>query len=205
MEQQPPPHLTLPEGARVWASSDHQFMQELMRKLRGFGTVEEMSELLVARHNALVAPEDVFLHGGDLCMGPFDLSLEYAARLNGIKFLAPGNHDRYSEAFRAKPAYRQRFRRRYEDAGFTLLPERGVTVDIGGHRVLFCHYPFTGDHTDQDRHTELRPKDEGLPLIHGHLHAERRIDGRMFNVGVDANDYNPVSQEEIVAFAESLR
>jgi len=176
-----------------------------MRKLRGFDAAEEMSEFLVERHNALVGPNDIYLHGGDLSLGPFDLSIEYAARLNGIKYVAPGNHDRFSEAFRAKPEYRARFRRRYEDAGFTLLPERGVTVDIGGHRVLFSHYPYTGDHTDQDRHPELRPKDEGLPLIHGHLHAERRISGRMFNVGVDANDYTPVSQEQIVAFAEGLR
>ncbi len=201
----PLPHILLPAG-RVWAGSDHHFLHARIIELsnRPFATAEEMSEEIVRRHNAVVGVNDVFIQTGDLCLGPFDQSIEYAARLNGIKFMVPGNHDRTSEAGRNKPAYIEKFRRRYEDAGFTLLPELGCTIDIDGVRFAVSHYPYDGDHTEQDRHTFFRPADEGHPLIHGHIHGQRRISGRMFNVGVDVNDFTPVSQEELLAFARAL-
>ncbi|SDH51275.1 metallophosphoesterase [Microbacterium sp. 77mftsu3.1] len=194
------PHVELPEGF-VTLSSDHHFGHRLVQEERGFPTIQEMNETLVARHNALVKPTDVFIALGDLCMGDFADSLSYAARLNGIKFLVPGNHDRVSEAGRFKPDYREKFRARYEEAGFTMLPELGVTVTIGGVRFALSHYPYTGDHTDRDRHTFFRPQDNGLHLLHGHIHGKRRIDGRMFNVGVDVNDFAPVTQTAILEWA----
>jgi calcineurin-like phosphoesterase family protein len=44
--------------------------------------------------------------------------------------------------------------------------------------------------------------DDGLPLICGHVHEAWRVRGRMLNVGVDVNDFTPVSQEQV---AEEVR
>ena len=200
-------HLDLRADARVWVASDHHFNHKRIIELsqRPFESLGHMNIELVRRHTELVAPEDVFIALGDLCLGNFEESLGYAAMLTGQKFLVPGNHDRVSSAMRQRPGSKERFQAMYEDAGFTVLPETGVTVDIGGHRFALSHYPYQGDHTESDRHVALRPHDDGLPLLHGHIHALRRIDGRMFNVGVDVNDFAPVSQEQILAFVEGLR
>jgi calcineurin-like phosphoesterase family protein len=197
-------HLDLPAGTRVWASSDHHFNHKRIIELsnRPFQSLGHMNTEIVRRHNAVVGPDDVFIACGDLGMGDFAEALEFAAMLAGIKYLVPGNHDRTSQAFNSgKDA--DRYRHRYEDAGFIVLPESGVTIDIHGVRFAVCHYPYFGDHTERDRHVALRPEDEGLPLLHGHLHDTRRIDGRMFNVGVDVNNFTPVSEEQMLAFAEN--
>jgi len=198
-------HLELPSGVRVWFSADHHFGHANIIRYadRPYPHVDAMDSDIIRRHNAVVAPTDVFFALGDLCLGSFDASLACAAGLNGIKFLMPGNHDRVSVAGRNKPAYIEKFRARYEAAGYTVLPEEGVTIDLHGVRLALSHYPYQGDHTEQDRHLEFRPKDEGLPLLHGHIHGERRIDGRMFNVGVDVNDFTPVSEEQVLEFAKA--
>ena len=200
-------HLELPEGVRVWFSSDRHFNHKRIIEFcdRPFQSLGHMNIEMVRRHNALVAPDDIYIDTGDLALGDFQEALGFAAMLNGIKYIVPGNHDRTSQAFNGgKDA--DRYRHRYEDAGFTVLPESGVTVDIAGTRFAVCHYPYFGDHTEKDRHVALRPQDEGLPLLHGHKHKEGgRINGRMFNVGVDVNDFTPVSQEQVLAFAEGLR
>jgi len=199
-------HLELPDGVRIWLRSDDHFDHANIIRYanRPYPHVDAMNSDLIRRHNALVSPGDIVIDLGDLALGTFDKSLACAAALNVRKFLVPGNHDRVSVAGRNKPAYIEKFRSRYENAGYTVLPEAGVTIDIRGHRFALSHYPYVGDHTERDRHVEFRPKDEGLRLLHGHIHTLRRTEGRMFNVGVDVNNFEPVSEETILEWAGAL-
>lgn len=202
------PHIELPEGIPLWFRSDDHFNHKRIREFenRPFDSLRAMNEALIARHNALVEPHHIVFDTGDLVMGDFDEGLEYAAQLNGDKYVKLGNHDRGSAAGRNRPGYAERFRKKYEDAGFTVLSDlEETTITIGGRTVVISHYPYGNeDHTERERHTALRPVDRGLPLIHGHIHSLRRISGRMFNVGVDVNDFAPVSEEEIIAWLETL-
>ena len=43
-----------------------------------------------------------------------------------------------------------------------------------------------------------------MPLIHGHVHGAWRTRGRMFNVGVDVNEFKPVNELEIALWLEDL-
>lgn len=198
--------LTLPDHDSVFASSDHHFGHTNIIRFddRPFNSIGHMNAELVARHNMLVGERDVFFALGDLALGTFAESLEHASRLNGIKYLVPGNHDRVSSVF-DRGRNIARFQAMYEDAGFIVLPEEGVTVDIGGATFQLSHYPYSGDHTDRDRHVNLRPADTGLPLLHGHIHNHARINGRQFNVGVSVNGYAPVTEEQILDFAHGVR
>ena len=42
-----------------------------------------------------------------------------------------------------------------------------------------------------------RPKDDGGWLLHGHIHEKWRQNGRQINVGVDAWNFAPVSDDTI--------
>lgn len=177
-----------------YVTSDTHFGHARISELAGrpFGTVEEMDTELIDRWNATVGPDDVVLHLGDLALGPIERSLALTARLNGRRFLVPGNHDRVSPATQSKRAI-ERFRPLYEAAGWTVLPEV-IEGTRRGYRLLASHYPYAGDSQDADRHTAHRPRwDDGIPLMHGHTHArDHGANGHQFHVGVDAHGYAPI-------------
>jgi calcineurin-like phosphoesterase family protein len=160
-----------------------------------------MNEMLIQNWNETVTPEDTVYIVGDLCMGQLDTTLPLVTRLNGNKFLIPGNHDRCWTGHHQSQEKFERWQKRYEDVGLCILGSEEV-IDIGEHYVAtmmvrLCHFPYSGDHTDKERYTEFRPEDDGLPLLCGHIHNLWATSGRQFNVGVDVNDYRPVHVETI--------
>lgn len=189
-----------------FVTSDHHFSHARISELAGrpFATVEEMNTALIERWNALVRPEQVVLHLGDLALGPIEESVGLTKRLNGERLLVPGNHDRVSPATQSNRAV-ERFRSLYEDAGWAILPE---VIDGRRHgvRLRASHYPYSGDTTGVERHRAHRPVDDGTPLLHGHTHVRDYgpHGSHEFHVGVDAFDFAPVQFELIDAWLEDL-
>ena len=88
-------------------------------------------------------------------------------------------------------------------------------IRIDGRPVLLSHFPYYGDHTALDRHSQYRLKDQGLWLLHGHTHSREKLgpfmlpvvtfngepfyQGRQLHVGVDAWDLHPVSEADVLA------
>lgn len=193
----------------IWFGSDHHFGHKNIITYcnRPFESVEEMDEILIQNHNELVKPGDFFYHLGDLALGKFEDSIQKAARLNGEKFLIPGNHDRVWS--KEKPARQERFLPMYEEAGFQILSEQFVIdldldLDLAGEvAVLLSHLPSEGDSHGEDRYSEMRPETD-LPILCGHVHDEWATKGRNFNVGVDVHDFRPVHLDEVLAWIDSL-
>lgn len=77
-------------------------------------------------------------------------------------------------------------------------------VRLAGRDLLMNHLPYSGDHQDVDRYDQYRMPDLGIPLLCGHVHAEWKVEGIQFNVGVDVNDFKPVSQEEVIEFYDHV-
>ena len=190
-----------------FVTSDHHFGHARIGELAGrpFASVDEMNAVMIERWNALVEPDDVVLHLGDLALGPIEQSVALTSQLNGRRLLVPGNHDRVSPATQTHRAI-ERFRPMYEDAGWEILPE---ILDGSRHgvRLLASHYPYVGDTTGAERHRSHRPVDDGIPLLHGHTH-ERDFGphgSHEFHVGVDAFGFAPIQFELIDAWLEDLR
>lgn len=78
----------------------------------------------------------------------------------------------------------------------------GLTLD--GLDFHLCHFPYTGDHTAEDRFQKYRPKDDGRILLHGHVHQAYKVKGRCINVGVDVWDLKPVESIQIVQVAKEI-
>ena len=183
-----------------WFSSDHHFLHERINALAGrpFSSVEEATETMVERWNERVKPGDTGYLLGDVCMGPLELSLALLERLNGLLFLVPGNHDRVSSLYRGSENKKREWWVAYRDAGLLVLPEQHPTL-VGGKPALLCHFPYTGDSHDEDRYRHARPVDRGGWLLHGHTHQKERVScERQIHVGVDAWDFAPVSEHELV-------
>lgn len=184
---------------------------------RPFGSVEEMNQTMIDNINAIVKSTQTLAILGDACMGKLEESLKCIAQINARVVLVPGNHDRPSRAMQRKGDVNIKIAKealRYMDGGFDhvyIEAPSGPSVftapiDTGtGMPIMMSHYPYEGDSHGEDRHANLRATDRRYPLLHGHVHEEWRYNKNQFNVGVDVNNFAPVSQDEVLAWYDTLR
>jgi calcineurin-like phosphoesterase family protein len=182
---------------RVWFTSDlHLNHSMLVQKgHRPFANVEVMNNTLINNWNDVVRTEDTVWVLGDVGMGSTQQFLPMVPRLNGTKHLIAGNHDGCWSGHRFAHKALPEWLRFFETV------QSFARRRINGQSVLLSHFPYAGagDHTSTERYAEYRLHDTGLWLLHGHVHAEWRVRGRMINVGVDVNSFTPVSLEWIAA------
>lgn len=172
---------------------------------RPFATVEEMNAGLIHNWNKRVKEDDTVYFLGDACMGTIAETLPLIATLNGRKILIPGNHDRCSPMYWPKRDKSWDWRGRYNEV-FSLIVEywatesKSIPFSVGNIPVDLSHFPYAGvDHTEEARYPEYRPVDRGKILLHGHTHNHSPVTGeKMIDVGQDAWNYTPVSEDEIV-------
>jgi calcineurin-like phosphoesterase family protein len=208
----------------VWFTSDTHFGHARIIELsdRKFVDIEQHNEALVANWNSLVGIDDTVWHLGDVNLGSFTESIEYARRLNGYKLLIVGNHDRLfidpdAKNIEKAKRYRDRFLPVYEEvfSGVSLGDETRAAQDViplyNGAVVRLSHFPYgESDSHESPRFAGIRPMDDGTILIHGHTHSTRKISRSakgtlMIHVGVDAHNYFPVSEDEIVDIVNANR
>jgi calcineurin-like phosphoesterase family protein len=147
---------------------------------RPFSTVEEMNEQLIANWNGTVGRDDLVYILGDVFFCEAAKARAIMHRLNGMKRLVYGNHDKI---IRKEPTIQALFDK--------ILPDLHEE-SINGTRVIMCHYPLL---TWNKAH-------HGSINLHGHQHNPIAItakDRRRYDVGVDANGYRPVLFENIVS------
>lgn len=181
-------------------SDTHLFHTNVVKyDARPATSIEEHDEMIIRRWNDVVMPWDTVVHHGDVALGQWPVGIQKVHRLNGYKVLIPGNHDRISSV--EKEARREKYRADYT-AVFQEVWSEVVEYTLGNYEVILSHYPYEDDHTSEPRYMDIRAKDEGLPIIHGHTHSTEKISyskngSLQVHVGVTAWDYRPVSEGEI--------
>ncbi len=203
--------------SKTFITSDLHFWHENVIKYcsRPFANAAEMNEALIKAWNSAVAPEDVVLILGDFAMAARAVE-QIVPRLNGRKRLILGNHDFPHPAHSKgrKPELREKWTSLYLSYGFESVELEGELKVPGVANFRMFHLPYT-DATDthQDgmpRHFRERLKDDGIPLLCGHVHEKwlfRRTPAGtpQLNVGVDApgapwsGQYRPATLEEVVS------
>lgn len=175
----------------VFFTADTHFGHKAMIERRWrpqYSSVAEMDADLIERWNATVRLGDVVWHLGDFALGGQAHFLPIVAQLHGTIHLIAGNHDHVwagnRQAHKHRPAWLA--------AGFASIQDF-ARRRIAGQNVMLSHFPYSGDHVEgEERGAQYRLRDEGLPLLHGHVHTEWSLNGRQINVGVDVNDFRPV-------------
>jgi calcineurin-like phosphoesterase family protein len=144
-----------------------------------------MNEGLISNWNAVVQPSDVVWILGDVFFCESGQAKEIMYRLHGRKRLIYGNHDKM---IRNQVPIQQLFERIY--------PELHQEY-IDGVLVSMCHYPMLS----------WNKAFHGAYMLHGHVHNNVACDGvyRRYDVGVDANNYTPVSWQEIRRVLEAIK
>lgn len=184
----------------VFFTSDQHFGHSKIIDLckRPFTDVDQMNDEMISTWNHDVAPDDTVYVLGDFAMGQISETLQIAKRLNGKKFIVPGNHDRIFSRYYTDEDLIRKWKKNYEEVGFTILPERGYTTEDNWQ---LCHFPTLDNAlTDflDDRYEDCRPTlRRGQWLVHGHVHEKWKVSGRMINVSVDVWNFRPVPVDEI--------
>lgn len=152
---------------------------------RPFKDIDEMHARLIDNWNDVVGDEDIVYILGDFCLGGSKVVNKFMTKLKGIKKYIPGNHCGFIN------------RKHYDASLFELIYEdefQSYDLNYNGTIFRLSHYP---------------PVDieQGIVYLHGHKHnfypynmlnKEKGI--YVYDVGVDANDYAPVSIEKLIGF-----
>ena len=157
--------------------ADLHLSHQNMATRRGFSSIEEHDEHIIAKWNSVVSKRDVTYILGDVTMeksSPYPL----LDRLNGIKHIVLGNHDR-----------RQDTKKLFDYA-------ESICGMINYKGVFLTHCPM---HSDELNYGIVKN-------IHGHIHDKvvmKMLDGwevpdeRYFCVSCEQVDYLPKSLEDL--------
>lgn len=162
-------------------------------RVRDFDTLDKMNQALVDNINAKVGPDDILLHHGDWSFGGFDSIAQFRERITCQNIiLILGNHDHHIE--RNKGGIRKLFK---EVVHYALLdirrdhPDPKSPKKIQKLNMVCCHFPIASwDNMNR-----------GVIHTHGHVHLppQHKIgNGRSIDVGVDGNNLDPYSLDEIL-------
>jgi calcineurin-like phosphoesterase family protein len=176
-------------GDNIFFTSDTHFCHSNIIEFCGrpFKDVEEMNEALISNWNKVVGPTDIVYHLGDFC---FAGSVEWhsiLSRLNGRIHLIIGNHDE------------KNLRQGYEKLFESIVPQ--VRLFIEGYNVYLNHYPFMCYPGYKPYTIQLfghihssHSKFDGLDAVI----AKKSLQPSQYDVGVDWNNYAPISWREVI-------
>lgn len=181
-------------GEHIFFTSDTHFHHTNILRFcnRSFKTVQEMDEELIKRWNEKVGPDDIVYHLGDFAWGGSEVWNSIIPRLNGHIHLIVGNHDEKN--------LRQGYMHYFESV------EYQQHIYVEGKSIYLNHYPFL------TFGGVYRGKESCWQLF-GHVHTQKGSSGKdkgrlqylfptQYDVGVDNNDYAPVSFAEVKVIIE---
>lgn len=148
---------------------------------RPYKNVEEMNQALIDNWNRVVGPKDTVYHLGDVSFGRELKELNY---LNGYKVFILGNHDKY-------------FVENCKKEGKNYEIKNYAEISYMNEKLILFHFPLLT--WNKARYGSFQ--------LHGHIHSKVPIysNVRRYDVGVDANNYTPVSIEQIIESFKNFR
>lgn len=178
---------------KIWFTSDTHFGHKNILTFceRPFNSVEEMDNVIIEKWNSKVGKDDIVFHLGDFAFASNKRWQDLIYKLNGKIYLILGNHD----ITRWPGTYTMQLFDRVENQMMLKIDNK--------YKVYLNHFPFLCYDG-----TYRNPEDCTIQL-HGHVHEriggigkdDQRLQYRFpyqYDVGVDNNNFYPISWEEIL-------
>ena len=162
----------------TWFTSDIHFGHKniITYCKRPYTDVAEMDRAIINTWNNKIQPTDTVYFLGDFSFHKESKTREIILQLNGIKHMILGNHDR---GWGKDEAMWYEYFVEVDDY-------KRLTVD--GHKFVLCHFPF-------------KSWERGYVNLHGHTHGMSEDFFAQHDVGVDCNEYSPITANEAYAKA----
>jgi calcineurin-like phosphoesterase family protein len=145
---------------------------------RPFDTIGEMNSTIIENINSVVNGDDTLYIVGDFCFSSSPKQIaSYRNRLwcNNIVLLL-GNHDK-------------ELRKNKKLQGvFSEVFDWGLEINEDSLRIIMCHYPFE----------TWAGSNHGSLHLHGHSHGNLSPKHNRLDIGVDTNNFKPLSFKEVL-------
>lgn len=184
----------------LFFTSDHHFNHgnAISYCNRPFDSVGKMNRAMIDNWNSVVGLDDIVFHLGDFCFGNSNDVRTKFFHLNGIINILynPWHHDKYWMPSVFTPVLDFSSRSGYK-VNLTLpvvvleFPEYG---DKYPKALVLSHYP----------QLFWERKHYGSWHLFGHSHGKTINNGLSMDVGVDCNNFTPVSLDEVAKRMEEL-
>ena len=193
--------ITLEKGQRLFFTSDtHYNHSNICRATtkwtdadnltRDFKSLDHMNTALVDNINNKVGENDVLIHLGDWSFGGFEMIEEFRNRIVCKNIhLVLGNHDHHID--NNKNGVKSLFSsvNHYINLDLRRPINKATTEKF---KFVLMHFPIAS----------WDNMNTGVIHLHGHVHLPphlRIAAGRAMDVGVDGNDLEPISLDEVIS------
>lgn len=141
---------------RYYISDLHFFHKNLLNRMdnRGFNTMEEMNEYMIKQWNSKVRKNDEVVVLGDFSFGNATETESVLKRLNGVKMLCKGNHEKYLKE------------KDFNKNLFKWIKDYAELND-NNRKVILCHYPIFCYPGQYKLNSDGNPK---TYMLFGHVH-----------------------------------
>ena len=184
--------ITKFSGEGLFFTSDTHFNHNKIIEFckRPFECIEEHDKALIDNWNSIVGVDDTVFHLGDFCYGGAPKWKQIREQLNGHIILIKGNHDDKN--------LQQSLYTLFEDVLYQ------ARIIVNGRNIYLNHFPFLCfAHGDVGIY-----KDSYSIQLFGHIHSGPNSTSSdlkkssilyptQYDVGVDNNNYKPISWFEI--------
>lgn len=178
------------DSKKIFFTSDTHFQHEAIIKYckRPFKDIAENDSEIIKRWNAKVPEDGIVFHLGDVGFGHPKIINDILHQLHGKIYLVIGNHDWR----RVVSQHAWRFEEMTQQ----------INMKISGQHIILNHFPllcFSGAYR----------KDSPTWQLFGHVHSSpycsdgldiprlKMLFPTQYDVGVDNNDFTPISFEEV--------
>ena len=186
-------HIYRFDPDKVYFTSDTHFGHDSIIRFcsRPFRNAMEMNAELIRRWRETVPEDGIVFHLGDFAHGNAQLWNDILSALTGRKYLILGNHDMKN--------LRQGYMGRFE------LVTQQMTIRAGDQAIVLNHNPFLCYGGSYRNVWQLFGHVHSGPASHTGLDHPRlrMLFPLQYDVGVDNNDFRPISFAKVKAIIEA--
>ncbi|MFS0660910.1 metallophosphoesterase [Niallia alba] len=173
---------------KYFISDTHFFHENIINFCnRPFEDVTIMNQTLIDRWNAVIGQKDeVYILGDFVVRGTGKQANEILMQLNGKKYLIKGNHEYYLDDPEFESSYFEWIKDYY-------------SFKYNKKTFVLFHYPILEWHNFYN----------GSIHLYGHVHHKKKeylqniLGRRAINVGVDVNNFSPISLDQVLTIVKS--
>ena len=177
---------------KIFYTSDTHFSSERAWALskRPFNTVEDMDWKLIENWNRVVHINDTVYHLGDFG------SLWPLKYLNGKIILIQGNYEK--KMIEENPIILDQLKNSFYE-----VYQEPILIKNKDTKFILCHEPMSG--LGLYKKEILQGKnDKNIFVLFGHIHGRQKIKKFGLDVGIDANNYFPISESDILFYKKAI-